>query len=158
LAQRPKAPAREALQRDAKYEWCLRNRRIPLLAPLTARRYQVRMDRQSSVYLFRDRHFAPACDTVVSAAPLTVVVNVYGGGGLKGEGALTEAFGGSAIFRNDETGDLYFGVWGARNASRFRRTLQEAVKGIDVVNGQPPGRLVWWHTQRRLRSATRARS
>jgi len=155
LAQRPKAPARIALQRDAQYERCLRNRRIPLLAPLTARHYQVHMD---IIYHFRDRHFSPAGDTVVSAAPLTVVVNVYGGGGLKGEGALVEAFGGSAIFRNDETGDLYLGVWGARNASRFRQTLKEAVKGIDVVKGQPPGRLVWWHTQHTPRSATRARS
>jgi hypothetical protein len=43
----------------------------------------------------------------VTAAPLTVVVNVYGDGGLKGESALVEAIGGSATFRNDETGDLY---------------------------------------------------
>jgi hypothetical protein len=80
---------------------------------------------------------------------MAVVVNVYCGGGLKGEGAPVEVFGRAATFRNDETGDLYFGVWGARNASRFRRTLREAVGGIMVVKRQPPGRLVWWHTKRR---------
>jgi len=108
------------------------------------------MDRHPSIYLFRTRRFAPAGDTVVSVASLTVVVNVYGGGGLKGEGALVEAFGGAATFKNDETGDLYFGVWGARNASRFRRTLREAVGDIMVAKRQPPGRFVWWHTKRRL--------
>ena len=118
----------------------------------------MRVGQPSSVYVFRDRHFAPAGDAIVSAAPLSLVVAVYGGGGLKGESGLLAAFGGAVTFRDDETGDLYFGVWGARNASRFRRTLREAVKDIAVVKGQLPGRLVWWHTQRRPRRTTHARS
>jgi len=112
-------------------------------------RYQNRMDRHPSIYMFRDRNFAPAGDTIVSAASLNIVVDVYGGGGLKGERGLVEAFGGAATFRNDDSGDLYLGVWGARNASRFRRRLGQAVKDIMVVTGHPPARLVTWRTQQR---------
>jgi hypothetical protein len=49
----------------------------------------------SPVYVFREPRFAPAGDTVVCAAPLDLVVSVYGGGGLKGEGGLSAAFGGA---------------------------------------------------------------
>jgi hypothetical protein len=95
------------------------------------------------VFVFRSTHFATAADTVVSAAPLDLVVTVYGGGGLKGEGGLAEAFGGAALFRDDDTGESYLGVWGARNASRFRHTLKEAGVNLSIVREPPRARLVW---------------
>jgi hypothetical protein len=68
-------------------------------------------------------------------------------GGLKGEGGLASAFGGAAFFRNDETGEGYLGVWGARNASRFRRTLREAGVDLDIIRKPPRARLVWRETR-----------
>lgn len=105
------------------------------------------MVQRSSAFVFRNAGFAPAADTIVSAAPLDLVVMVYGGGGLKGEGSLAEAFGGAAFFRNDETGEGYLGVWGARNASRFRRTLQEAGVDLEIIREPPRARLVWWQSR-----------
>ncbi len=98
------------------------------------------------VYLFRDSHFAPAGDTVVCAAPLDVVVSVYGGGGLKGEGGLAAAFSGAAFFRNDETGLCFLGVWGSRNASRFRSALRRSGSRLEIVRERPPARLAWFQT------------
>ena len=100
----------------------------------------------SQVYVFRERRFAPAGDTVVCAAPLDLVVSVYGGGGLKGEGGLAAAFGGAAFFRNEETGFSYLGVWGARNASRFRNALRRRAT-LEIVRDSPPARLVWFETR-----------
>jgi hypothetical protein len=44
------------------------------------------MSQRFAVYVFHAVYFAPAGDTVVSAAPLEIVISTYGGGGLKGEG------------------------------------------------------------------------
>jgi hypothetical protein len=98
------------------------------------------------VYVFRDRHFAPAGDTIVSAASRDVVVSVFGGGGLKGEAGLSAAFGGSAVFRDADTGLLYLGVWGSRNSSRFRRALRDGGVASHIVRGPPPGRLIFFST------------
>jgi hypothetical protein len=46
------------------------------------------MSQRFPVYIFRDSHFASAGDTVVTLAPIDLVVSVFGGGGLKGEGGL----------------------------------------------------------------------
>lgn len=43
---------------------------------------QPEMTDPAPVYVFRDRSFAPAGDTVVCAAPRDLVVSVYGGGAL----------------------------------------------------------------------------
>ena len=101
------------------------------------------MNPRPSIYVFRDPHFAPAGDTIVSAAPLDLVVSVYGGGGLIGESGLSTAFGGAALFRNDETGECYLGVWGERNASRFRSALQAATD-LTIAHEAPRARLVWF--------------
>ena len=68
---------------------------------------------------FRSLCFAPSGDTVVSAAPLDRVVAVYGNGSVVGEGGLSSAFGGVAVFKNDASGECFIGVWGARNTTRF---------------------------------------
>lgn len=105
------------------------------------------MVQRSSVYVFRSAGFAPASDTVVSVAPLDLVVSVFGGGGLRGEGGLAAAYGGAAFFRNDETGNSYLGVWGARNAARFRRTLRVAGVDFALIREPPQARLVWTETR-----------
>jgi len=76
------------------------------------------MGEKATVYVFRDARFAKS-DTVVSAAPASLVAAVYGGGGLQGEGGVETVFGGSAFFQDDESGAAFIAVWGARNASRF---------------------------------------
>jgi hypothetical protein len=95
------------------------------------------------VFLFRSEGFAPSGDTVTSVAPLEAVMSVYGSGGIVGEGGLSSAFGGAAVFRNETTGECFIGVWGARNASRFRRELRDHMD-ISVVKEAPDARLVFW--------------
>ena len=102
-----------------------------------------------SVYLFRSTAFARNGDTEVSAAPLDAVISVFGGGGLFGEGGVEAAFGGCAFFRDGQTGPAYVGVWGARKASRFRRTLRRAGLDTVIVNGPPPARLMVTQTRKR---------
>ena len=98
------------------------------------------------LYLFRSPGFAPSGDTVVSIAPLEQVVAVYGGGGVFGMDGLSAAFGGAAIFRNDATGAEFAGVWGARNASRFRRQMREST-AVVLCREAPDARLVVWNAE-----------
>ncbi|WLS04913.1 hypothetical protein [Shinella oryzae] len=99
------------------------------------------------VYLFRSAGFAPSGDTVVSVAPLDCVVAVYGNGGVIGEGGLSSAFGGAAVFKNDASGDCFVGVWGARNASRFRKELRAHMQ-IAVHKEAPDARLSFWEAEK----------
>ena len=93
------------------------------------------------IYVFRAIQFAKS-ESVATAAPLNLVVSVFGGGGLKGEQGLEAVFGGSAYYRDDATGAAYLGVWGTRNASRFRRRLRESGAALRIVASEPPARLV----------------
>ncbi|HKD46880.1 MAG TPA: hypothetical protein VKB67_04295 [Rhizomicrobium sp.] len=108
------------------------------------------------VYLFRDDRFAPTTDTWVSAAPLDIVVDVFGGGGIKQTAGLSKIFGGAAVFENERTGSYYLGVWGARKASKFRGTLRSSGYEISIIRARPPGRLAWYQTQKQERRAQRA--
>ena len=99
------------------------------------------------VYLFRSSGFAPSGDTVISVAPLDRVVAVYGDGGVVGEGGLSSSFGGAAVFKNDASGECFIGVWGARNASRFRSELRAHME-IDVVKEAPNARLAFWGAEK----------
>lgn len=93
------------------------------------------------VHLFRSAGFAPSGDTVVGIAPLDKVVAVYGGGGAFDADGLSAAFGGAAVFRHEATGELFAGVWGTRNASRFRREMRERMPVV-VSREMPEVRLV----------------
>ena len=95
------------------------------------------------VYVFRSNGFSRSGNTVVAVAPLALVAAVYGGGGVVGEGGLSAAFGGAAVFKNDATGACFVGVWGARNASRFRADLRTKTQ-IEVFNEMPDARLSLW--------------
>lgn len=97
------------------------------------------------IYLFRSPAFAPSGDTIVAVASLATVIGVYGGGGVWGEGGLSSSFGGVAVFKNDASGDHFAGIWGARNAARFRRDLQARMP-IAVLKQAPDARLVYWST------------
>ena len=94
------------------------------------------------VYLFRSAGFSPSGDTVVSVAPLHRVVAVYGDAGLVGEGGLSSAFGGAVVFKNDASGECFLGVWGARNAARFRRELR-ACMPVTVIKEAPDARFAF---------------
>jgi hypothetical protein len=104
------------------------------------------MTERVPVYLFRDGHFARNGDAIVSAAPRDAVVSAYGGGGLLDSDGLNRVFGGGCVFRNDETGACFFGVWGARNASRFRSALRRSGMVLNIVREPPPARLIVWGT------------
>ena len=99
------------------------------------------------VFLFRSATFAPSGDTVISVAPLKAVVSVYGNGGVVGEGGVSSAFGGAAVFKNETTGECFVGVWGARNASRFRRELRDHIQ-ILVIREALDARLVFWGAEK----------
>ncbi|MDZ7872724.1 MAG: hypothetical protein U5N27_05845 [Rhizobium sp.] len=68
---------------------------------------------------------------------------VYGNGGVLGEGGLSSAFGGAAVFKNETTGECFIGVWGARNASRFRRELRGHVE-TRLIKEAPDARIAFW--------------
>jgi hypothetical protein len=103
------------------------------------------MSQRFPIHIFRDGRFSRAGDTVVTLAPLDLVVSVFGGGGgLKGEQGLEDAFGGVVFFRNDETGMSYLGVWGRRKASRCRGALRRSGAQLDLQWEPPPARLIFW--------------
>jgi hypothetical protein len=97
------------------------------------------MEAPCPIYVYRDPHFAPAADTVVAAARLGVVVAVYGGG-VFGEGGLAAAFGGAIVFKDNASDCRFLGVWGKRNAARFRAALS-AHCPIQVIDEAPPAPL-----------------
>ena len=99
------------------------------------------------VHLFRSPAFAPSGDTVVSIAPLDRVIAVYGGGGVWGEGGLSSVFGGAVVFKNDASGERFAGVWGARNAARFRAQLRVHTPLV-IHKEAPDARLVFWQAAR----------
>ncbi len=99
------------------------------------------------VYTFRDAHFSPAGDAVVSAAPSDAVARVFGGGGIHQSGGLSETFGGAACFLDDASGARHLAVWGARNTAKFRSALRDAGLEIEAVESPPPGRLAWYGTR-----------
>ncbi len=94
------------------------------------------------IYVFRTEGISHS-ETVVTAAPLDVVICVFGGGGLKGAAGLEGVFGGSAYFQNEETGAAYLGVWGSRNGGHFRSRLRQAGMLFTITKEPPPARLKW---------------
>jgi len=101
------------------------------------------------VYVFRAPNFAPAGDTLVSAAPREAVVKIYGRGGLFHSGGLAKAFGGVAVYRAGlpMCGRYHFAIWGNRKASRFRNALRQGGLDVEIIKAPPPGRLVLWSTK-----------
>jgi hypothetical protein len=98
------------------------------------------------VYIFRHAAFSSAGDTIVCAAPRDLVISTYRRDGINGAGGLVTAFSGAALFRNEEAGSSYLGVWGKRNASRFRTALRAHAE-LNLIYAAPPARLVWYETR-----------
>lgn len=99
-------------------------------------------DEPKPVYLFRSDSIVPGSNTVVCAAPADLTVAAFGGGGHLDQEGVRRAFGGNALYRNDETGQTFLAVWGARNASRFRTALR-CKATIVLMREPPPARLAW---------------
>ncbi len=92
------------------------------------------------VYLFRDPHFAPDGDTIVCIAERTRMERFV----AKKEVAW--AFSGHAVYRRWPW-KTYVGVWGRKNASRFRRFLRERGAEVTIRREPPPNvRLAYWTT------------
>jgi hypothetical protein len=115
------------------------------------------------VYIFRDPHFAPDGDTLVCVAERAKMERFI----PKGEVAW--AFSGHAVYRRGEQGRFlsfvsallwrkrtYVGVWGRKNASRFRRFFRERGAELTIHRQAPANiRLAYWTTaneRRRVRS------
>jgi hypothetical protein len=102
-------------------------------------------DEPKRIYLFRTGCVADGRETVMCAASADLVVAVYGGDGHQNQEGVQRAFGGNTFYRNDETGECFIGVWGARNASRFRTAIRSKATVV-IVHEPPPARLAWWNT------------
>ena len=104
------------------------------------------MAEPTTVYLFRPEGLVSENRSVktVCAAPTGLAVAAYGGGGRFEEDGVRSAFGGNAFYRDEETGQTFLAVWGARNASRFRTALRRKAT-IMLVREPPPARLTWCH-------------
>ncbi len=115
------------------------------------------------VFVFRDPHFAPDGDTLVCIAEQAEVERFIP------NDEVAWAFSGHAVYRRNERGGLlslvmallrrrrtYVGVWGRKNASRFRRFLRERGAELKIHSEAPANlRLVYWTTaneRRRVRS------
>lgn len=61
---------------------------------------------------------------MVSVAPVDCVIAVYGNGVLLVKVVCLPPLVGAIVFKNDFSGECFVGVWGARNASRFRNDLR----------------------------------
>lgn len=75
---------------------------------------------------------------IVCVAPDQIVARVFGGGGAHCSDGLAAAFGGYAYYGAKGSNDRYLGVWGQRNASRFRRLLREHGYTLKIALSRPP--------------------
>lgn len=103
------------------------------------------MSRSIPIYVFRSAKFAKS-ETTVTAAPIDLVVSVFGGGGLKGEQGLEACLGGSVYYLDEATGEAFLAVWGTRNGARFRRKLAQSGATLQPLSIEPPARLVFYNS------------
>jgi hypothetical protein len=94
------------------------------------------------VHLFRAMHPSAHRSMLACAAPIDLVISVYGGDGIGGKDGLMAAFGGVGVFKNDDTGQRFLSVWGPRKAEIFLAALRASGADIEVVRRPPPARLV----------------
>jgi hypothetical protein len=115
------------------------------------------MNERVSIYLWRTGFAGRGSDTVVSVAPAEAVISVYGGGGIYDSDGLRTAFDGSVVYCDPDTQSFYLGVWGARNASRFRNAIRQNGAIVDIIREPPPAALAVWGTSiKRSRRQRRA--
>jgi hypothetical protein len=98
------------------------------------------------VYVFRNWQGA-----VSSAAAGEHVIQAFGS-----VAALSHYFGGHMSFGRPVSSNEFLGVWGNRNASRFRRILHTKLGELEIVHAKPPSRHAGSSlTGRRLTAAER---
>ena len=101
------------------------------------------------VFVFRDASFAPSGDTLVCIAEKSAMERFIS------KKEVSWAFSGCATYRRWPW-KTYVGVWGRKNASRFRRFLRERGAEIAINREAPEGvRLAYYSTdneRRRIRS------
>ena len=83
------------------------------------------------IYLFRNAQGA-----VCSAAAGEHVIQAFGSVAV-----LNRYFGGHMTFGQVFGTNEFLGVWGNRNASRFRRILRAKLGEVEIVHPSPPSRL-----------------
>jgi hypothetical protein len=88
-------------------------------------------DGPARVYVFR----ADWRGAVSSAAATEHVLRAFGS-----VSAFNDYFGGHMTFGRMFNSHEFLGVWGHRNASRFRRILREKVGELEIVHAKPPAR------------------
>jgi hypothetical protein len=82
------------------------------------------------VYLFKGSD-----GPVVCVAPGESVLATFGSLAV-----FSAFFGGHMTFGWPPSAHLFLGVWGHRNASRFRRLLRERLGPLEIIHTPPPGR------------------
>ena len=93
------------------------------------------------VHEFRDPHFSPAGDTVVCVVERRAMERYIS------KSEISDAFSGCAIYRLRWPWNQYVGIWGKRNAGRFRRFLQERGAAVTVHREPLEGlTMLYWAT------------
>jgi hypothetical protein len=100
------------------------------------------IDREVTVYVFRDSVVSGSAETVVSVAAQDDVIDCFG------LDSLASDFGGYVIYRDDEAGRKYVGVWGARHASKFRSALRKHFASVSTLHERPHARRAVVHQKR----------
>jgi hypothetical protein len=100
------------------------------------------MTNKLDVYEFRGPQFSPEGDTIVCVVERGAMEKYIS------KAEVSDAFSGCAVYRLRWPWNQYVGVWGKRNAARFRRFLEE--RGADVAIRREPVeglKLFYWATR-----------
>lgn len=89
------------------------------------------------VFVFRDGFAGRGADTHVCVA------DAKQSDPFISKDEIDRTFFGYVLF-GQPLGKSYVGVWGARNASRFRRLLRERGADVEIKQSAPPARLTRW--------------
>lgn len=89
------------------------------------------MNMSVPVYIHRDS------DMVLTAAPEAAVMHCFGS--LAG---LSMMFGGWVRYGRVDDDTRFYGVYGSRNATRFRRLLVESGLALQYLHRPPPERMI----------------
>jgi hypothetical protein len=103
------------------------------------------MDQTMDVFAFRDGFAGRGAGTHVCVTEEAQAASI-----LSRE-EIDRLFFGYVLYK-PMLGRAYVGVWGARNASRFRQILRERGAALNIVRGRPPAPLSRWVTHGRQRA------
>lgn len=84
------------------------------------------------VYEFNEEFIVGASHRTVCIAPQGTTL------GALTKDELVAKFGGYISYVDDSTGTVYLGVWGTRNAGRFRTMLKDRGVDFGIIRTRPP--------------------